>query len=276
MTIPGSDTLKPHLLRYMLEANGPVKLSVLIEDMSKRFDLTEEERNLRIDSGRRQFDTRVTTAVMHLKKTGSMETPYRAHWQLTSVGKEEARRVSQAPEEEIQAARQVGGGEFQTTRQADGAGGQATSQAGGEEAHESKNEIDASYDGDDEFFQEVVRLYFAKNEVSPEQLPDVIETLRQSFGRKQPPASAAPPPQPETLLQEPAVPIEESRTDEYLVCLECGQHFRSLKRHLMSYHQLTPEKYRDKWGLSSSYPMVAPNHSRSRSQSAKKAGFGRK
>ena len=109
MTIPGSDTLKPHLLRYMLEANGPVKLSVLIQDMSKRFDLTEEERNLRIESGRRQFDTRVTTAVMHLKKAGSMETPYRAHWQLTSVGKEEARRVSQVAEEEIQAARQVGG-----------------------------------------------------------------------------------------------------------------------------------------------------------------------
>jgi predicted transcriptional regulator len=71
----------------------------------------------------------------------------------------------------------------------------------------------------------------------------------------------------------PAVPIRKSITPDYLVCLEDGKRFKSLRRHLRL-HGLTPEQYREKWNLSSDYPMVAPNYSTERSALAKKIGLG--
>ena len=76
--------------------------------------------------------------------------------------------------------------------------------------------------------------------------------------------------------RKPAVPVKKSITDDYLVCLEDGKKFKSLKRHLATHYQLTPEKYREKWGLPADYPMVAPNYSHARSNLAKKMGLGRK
>ena len=79
-----------------------------------------------------------------------------------------------------------------------------------------------------------------------------------------------------TEQREPAVPIRRCVQPEALTCLECGKTFKSLKRHLMSNHQLTPEAYRERWGLARDYPMVAPAYAELRSNLAKTAGLGRK
>ena len=72
------------------------------------------------------------------------------------------------------------------------------------------------------------------------------------------------------------MPIKKSVTDEYLISLENGQKFKSLKRHLMTTYGMTPEQYREKWGLPKDYPMVAPAYAKSRSALAKSLGLGRK
>src|ERR1700716_4707692 len=72
----------------------------------------------------------------------------------------------------------------------------------------------------------------------------------------------------------PAVSVKKSMTPDYLVCLEDGKRFKSLKRHLRTQYSMTPEQYRDKWGLPADYPMVAPNYAVARSQLAKKMGLG--
>jgi predicted transcriptional regulator len=75
---------------------------------------------------------------------------------------------------------------------------------------------------------------------------------------------------------EPAVNPKRSITDEYLICLEDGKKFKSLKRHLMTHYGLSPDAYREKWSLAKDYPMVAPNYAAARSSLAKKMGLGRK
>jgi len=74
----------------------------------------------------------------------------------------------------------------------------------------------------------------------------------------------------------PAVPIRKSVTPDYIICLEDGKKFKSLKRHLRTYYDLSPEEYRERWGLGQDYPMVAPNYSKARSEFAKNIGLGRK
>lgn len=74
----------------------------------------------------------------------------------------------------------------------------------------------------------------------------------------------------------PAVPIRKSVTPDFLICLEDGKKFKSLKRHLATHFDLTPDQYRQRWNLPADYPMVAPNYSASRSALAKSAGLGRK
>ena len=75
-------------------------------------------------------------------------------------------------------------------------------------------------------------------------------------------------------LLKPAVSIKRSITPEYLVCLEDGKKFKSLKRHLRTQYQMTPDQYRAKWNLPADYPMVAPNYAAVRSQLAKQMGLG--
>jgi predicted transcriptional regulator len=82
--------------------------------------------------------------------------------------------------------------------------------------------------------------------------------------------------EPEPEPQEPAVPIRKSVTPDYLICLEDGKKFKSLKRHLQGEHGISPSEYRAKWGLKGDYPMVAPNYSEARSSLAKTMGLGRK
>jgi predicted transcriptional regulator len=74
----------------------------------------------------------------------------------------------------------------------------------------------------------------------------------------------------------PAVPVRKSVAPDYIICLEDGKKFKSLKRHLRTHYDLSPEEYREKWGLPADYPMVAPNYSATRSRLAKDNGLGRK
>ena len=74
----------------------------------------------------------------------------------------------------------------------------------------------------------------------------------------------------------PPVPIKKSIEDDYLICLEDGQKFKSLKRHLMTHYNMTPEEYREKWGLPADYPMVAPAYAEARSRLAKEMGLGQR
>jgi predicted transcriptional regulator len=88
--------------------------------------------------------------------------------------------------------------------------------------------------------------------------------------------TAAEPAAPEPEPLKPAVSVRKSVTPDYIVCLEDGKTFKSLKRHLRTRYGLSPEEYRQKWGLASDYPMVAPNYAQARSNLAREMGLGQK
>jgi predicted transcriptional regulator len=75
-------------------------------------------------------------------------------------------------------------------------------------------------------------------------------------------------------VPKPVIPVRKSVTPDYIICLEDGKKFKSLKRHLRTQYNMTPEQYREKWGLSPDYPMVAPNYAKARSDLAKEMGLG--
>ena len=128
----------------------------------------------------------------------------------------------------------------------------------------------ATQTGAVEYAAEIVTAYVANNSVGAADLPKLIAEVHAAF------AALAGTRRPEQIeKQDPAVPIKKSVTPDYIVCLEDGKKFKSLKRHLSSSFQMTPAEYRTKWGLPSSYPMVAPNYSAERSALAKSVGLGR-
>jgi len=115
----------------------------------------------------------------------------------------------------------------------------------------------------------IVSAYVSNNSVPSAEIPSLIGQVHSALKRVtvgQVAASA------ESL--KPAVPIKRSVTPEYIVCLEDGLKFKSLKRHLRTRYNLTPDQYREKWGLPSDYSMVAPNYAAARSQLAKQMGLG--
>lgn len=115
----------------------------------------------------------------------------------------------------------------------------------------------------------VVSSYVAHNSVPPQELPALIEQVHgalTSLGQAREPDTAQP--------TKPAVPIRRSVTPDFIVCLDDGKKFKSLKRHLRTRYGLTPEQYRERWGLPDDYPMVAPNYARARSDLAKEMGLG--
>ncbi len=122
-----------------------------------------------------------------------------------------------------------------------------------------------------EMTTEVVSAYVGNNPVSTAELPSLIgevySALQKAGGKE---TSVGP------TKSKPAVPIKKSLTDDYIICLEDGKQFKSLKRHLRSHYDLSPEEYREKWGLPYDYPMVAPNYAKARSQLARDMGLGRK
>jgi predicted transcriptional regulator len=116
---------------------------------------------------------------------------------------------------------------------------------------------------------EIVAAHVANNSITQADLPALIQNIHRTLaGLGEPPA---PPPDEK---RQPAVPIRKSITPEYLICLEDGKKLKSMKRHLMTAFGLTPEQYRERWGLPKDYPMVAPNYAALRSAMAKKLGLG--
>jgi predicted transcriptional regulator len=120
-----------------------------------------------------------------------------------------------------------------------------------------------------ELTAEIVSAYVSNNTVPAGEIPGLINQVHTALARVSGKSSDAPA---EPL--KPAVSVKKSITPEYIVCLEDGKKFKSLKRHLRTQYNMTPEQYREKWGLSADYPMVAPNYAAARSQLAKQMGLG--
>jgi predicted transcriptional regulator len=116
----------------------------------------------------------------------------------------------------------------------------------------------------------IVSAYVSNNTVSSADVPALISQVYSALMRVSDGAAVAAPAE----LFKPAVPIKRSITPEYLVCLEDGKKFKSLKRHLRTKYQMTPDQYRAKWNLPADYPMVAPKYAAVRSQLAKQMGLG--
>jgi predicted transcriptional regulator len=118
---------------------------------------------------------------------------------------------------------------------------------------------------------DIVSAYVSNNAISGEKLPEFIGTVYKALSN----ASVQQVEQPKVELK-PAVPVKKSLTQEYLICLEDGKKFKSLKRHLQAHYGLSPDDYRQKWGLPRDYPMVAPAYAAARSNLAKTMGLGRR
>ena len=117
----------------------------------------------------------------------------------------------------------------------------------------------------------IATSYVSSRSVAADELVPLIERINQALvgvatGKVVAQTPAAAP--------EPAVPIKKSVTNEFIICLEDGRSFKSLKRHLRAKYNMSPEQYRAKWGLPSDYPMVAPNYAQARSDLAKAIGLG--
>lgn len=122
-----------------------------------------------------------------------------------------------------------------------------------------------------ELSADIVSAYVGHNALSVADLPKLIADVHNALRNLK---SSGPILSPVEL--KPAVPIRKSIAPDYLICLEDGKKFKSLKRHLRTHYDLSPEQYREKWGLPTDYPMVAPSYSETRSRLAKDNGLGRK
>jgi predicted transcriptional regulator len=116
---------------------------------------------------------------------------------------------------------------------------------------------------------QIVSAHVSNNSVSPDALPSLIQEVYKTLAGvgKEPVAPDRP---------QPAVPVKKSVFPDHIICLEDGKKLKMLKRHLKTAYDMTPEQYRDRWGLPPEYPMVAPNYARHRSSLAKKIGLGTK
>ena len=120
-----------------------------------------------------------------------------------------------------------------------------------------------------ELTADIVAAYVSSNSIAADDLTTLIRDVHNALHCS---ATGSIEPEP----PKPAVPANKSVTADFIICLEDGKKFKSLKRHLRSHYDLTPEDYRRKWGLPPDYPMVAPNYAKARSALAKKMGLGRK
>jgi predicted transcriptional regulator len=121
-----------------------------------------------------------------------------------------------------------------------------------------------------ELTADIVSAYVQKNAVPVSGLPDLIASVNSALSNIGQTALV------EAPVQKPAVNPKRSVFPDYIISLEDGQKYKSLKRHLATRHGMTPDEYRAKWGLGKDYPMVAPNYSAARSALAKSLGLGRK
>ncbi len=116
---------------------------------------------------------------------------------------------------------------------------------------------------------EIVAAHVSNNSVSATELPALIEQVYSTLANV-----SHNPAVDESDQPIPAVPIKKSITPDYIICLEDGKKLKMLKRHLKTSYDMTPEEYKERWGLPSDYPMVAPNYAKQRSKLAKKIGLG--
>ena len=116
---------------------------------------------------------------------------------------------------------------------------------------------------------QIVSAHVANNSVQPDALPALIQSVFKTL-------ASAGKETPEQVKPEPAVPIKKSIFADHIVCLEDGKKLKMLKRHLATSYNLTPQQYRERWGLPHDYPMVAPDYAKHRSALAKQIGLGRK
>jgi len=116
----------------------------------------------------------------------------------------------------------------------------------------------------------IVSAFVSNNQVPRSELANLIASVHQSL------AGIGEPTKLVTQALTPAVPVRKSVHNDYIICLEDGKKFKSLKRHLGVHYNMTPDEYRQKWGLPRDYPMVAPSYAAARSELAKSMGLGRK
>jgi len=116
---------------------------------------------------------------------------------------------------------------------------------------------------------QIVSAHVSNNSVSPDSLPSLIQEVYKTLAAvgNEPAVQERP---------QPAVPIKKSVFADHIVCLEDGKKLKMLKRHLKTAYNMTPEQYRERWGLGADYPMVAPSYAKHRSSLAKKIGLGTK
>ncbi|BAT18473.1 MULTISPECIES: MucR family transcriptional regulator [Asaia] len=114
---------------------------------------------------------------------------------------------------------------------------------------------------------QIISAYVAHNEVSGQDLPNLIRTIHQTLSNV---ANT----KPEIIKPTPAVPPKKSVFPDYIICLEDGKKLKLLRRHLQTVYDMTPQQYRERWDLPPEYPMVAPNYASHRSNLARKIGLG--
>ena len=120
-----------------------------------------------------------------------------------------------------------------------------------------------------EMTADIVSAYVGNNTISAAELPGLIQSVHRALAGVT--GSAEPV---EVAPRDPAVPVRRSITPDFIICLEDGRKFKSLKRHLRTKYNMSPEEYRAKWNLPKDYPMVAPNYAKARSDLAKQMGLG--
>jgi len=133
-----------------------------------------------------------------------------------------------------------------------------------DQGHEDRSELV-------ELTAEIVSAFVSKNAAGPSDVPTLIGDVHAALAQASQNSA-----QPQREELRPAIPIKKSVTPDYIICLEDGKKFKQLKRHLRTHYNLSPEEYREKWGLPPDYPMVAPNYARARSQLAKQMGLGQR
>lgn len=118
---------------------------------------------------------------------------------------------------------------------------------------------------------EIVSAYVGNNEISAAELPSLIQQVYVSLADVSQGGALG-----DNEPLKPAIAVKRSISSDYIVCLEDGKKFKSLKRHLRAHYDMSPDEYRTKWGLPKDYPMVAPNYAQARSTLAKQMGLGQK
>lgn len=117
---------------------------------------------------------------------------------------------------------------------------------------------------------DIVSAFVSANQVAPQDIPGLIRTVHAALLEVSGARAVAEP------ALEPAISVKKSVTPDFIICLEDGKKFKSLKRHLRTRYGMSPDEYRTKWGLPHDYPMVAPNYAKERSNLAKRMGLGKK